>query len=375
MSDKKAIIPAKPEPPAVKHPGYKLRLDDGSIRDVAASYPPEVQEDVMWLAIYARERCSRQLSVLEGIVKKLGFSSSASIFYKIFTGRYFLPDPKRPGKIIGSVQNFAQLVGTLRSHYRIQQVTGKIPFIETPTWELIEDYITVRRAPDRICKFGVIIGPTGAQKSESFREYVRRNNHGKCVHLESPHSGSMSQFITDLAGKYGASVWSNQQNKLAMILDSVDAKRTIIVDNVQRLYDVKAAGDQPVFNFLQKLQDDTDCTVILSFTPDFEKVMTKEMDRGYFEQFEGRTGGRGSFLHLDEKASRDDVLAIARGFDLRFDEKADIEYLEKLAHSPGRIRILFSALQDAQQLAQATGAALDIDHIREVRGEVAGGAK
>ena len=358
--------PAAPE----KQQGYTLRLDDGAMQHIISGLPTEVQDDVMWLAIYLRERCNRQLSVLEGVTTKLGFSTTASVFYKILTGRYFKPDPKRKGKLIGSIPNFQQVVAKLRSHFRIEQVTGKIPFIETPTWETIENYITVRRAPDRICKFGLIIGPTGAQKSESFREYVRRNNHGKCVHLETPHRGSMTQFITDLAAKYGTSVWSNQANKLAQIYESVDRSRTIIVDNVQRLYDAKAGGDQPVFNFLQKLQDDKDCTVILSITPDFEKMMTMEMDRGYFEQFEGRCGGRGAFLRLAEKASREDVLAICDGFALEFDRQKDIGFLEKLAHAPGRIRILFAALQDAQALAKDEEKPLNISHVREVRGEV-----
>ena len=31
---------------------------------------------------------------------------------------------------------------------------GKIPFAETPTWDLIRDYIDKKRLPQRINKFG-----------------------------------------------------------------------------------------------------------------------------------------------------------------------------------------------------------------------------
>lgn len=351
--------------------GYSLRLDDAAVEQVVSAYPEEVRADVRWLATYVSERCNRQLSVLEGIVRKQGFATTANVFYKIFTGKYFVPDPKRPGKVIGSIPNFQQIIGRLSAAYRIERATGAIPFIETPTWTLISDYIDVRREPDRVCKFGVIIGPTGAQKTACFKEVVRRNNHGKTVHIEAPHTPSMSQFITDLAARYNASVWSNQENKLRQIYAAaMSLDRTIIVDNVQRLYNPKAAGNQPIFNFLQKLQDDSGCTVILSFTPDFERVLTTGADKGYFEQFEGRCGGRNSFLKLADNAEREDVLTIARSFGLAVADKgSDIEYLETLAHAKGRIRILFTALQEGAKEARAANQPFSIAHVRAVRGE------
>lgn len=362
------ISPGSPVP---TNKGYALRLDDAAIEAVVAQYPEEVRGDVRWLASYVRERCNGQLSVLEGIVRKQGFPTTANVFYKVFSGKYFTPDPKRAGKIIGSIPNFQQIIGRLSAAYLIERATGAIPFIETPTWTIISDYIDVRREADRVCKFGVIIGPTGAQKTACFKEVVRRNNHGKTVHIEAPHTPSMTQFITDLAARYNASIWSNQENKLRQIYAAAMLQdRTIIVDNVQRLYNPRAAGNQPIFNFLQKLQDDSGCTVILSFTPDFEKILTEGADKGYFEQFEGRCGGRNSFLRLAEHAERDDVLTIARAFGLQIAAKgADIEWLETLAHAKGRIRILFTALQEGAKEAKARGEDFAIEHIRAARGE------
>lgn len=353
-----------------KRGGNLLRLDDDAITKVIQAYPTEVHDDVLWLAVYVRERCNRQLSVLEGIAGKLKVSLRENLTYKIFTGRYFIADPQRPGRLIGSVPNFQQAVAKLRKEFRVEQSTGKIVFIETPTWQRVSDYIDVRRAPDRVCKFGVIIGPTGSQKTASLREYCTRNNHGTCVHIEAPHTPSITQFITDLAARYGASIWSNQENKLRTIYGAVTSKRTIVVDNVQRLYVKRRGGDQPIFSFLQKLQDETGCTVILSFTPEFEKVLTDDLDKGYFEQFEGRVGGRKHFLRLEPLAERDDVLAIAAGFGLTIAKTgADIEYLESLAHSKGLIRILFNALQEGQQLAKASDETFTIEHVRAARGE------
>ena len=346
----------------------QLRLDDKTVEAKTEAYPQEAREHARWLAGFVRERCARQLSVLVENVKKLGFKSDYSYWHKILTGKYFGPDPDRPGKTVGSVSNFVQIMEELRKGVRLNEQAGRPPFIETPTWDMINDFVTMKRQPGRVNKFGGIVGPTGSQKSACFREYQSRNNHGKVVHIEAPERPRMGQFLTDLARAYGESATKTGEKKISAITEAVNETKCIIVDNVQRLYKDNRGGDQPIFNFLQKLQDDTGCTIIFSYTPDFTRVLSSGADRGYFEQFIGRMGGLKKVLALPDFAPAEDLLCIARAYKLKDAEK-HVKYLDSMVRQPGRIRAFFEDLQDAKAEAVAAKEELTIAHLKMVRGE------
>jgi DNA transposition AAA+ family ATPase len=348
-----------------------MRLDDATVAAKIQRYPEAVQEPVAWLAAYVRERCSSRRDVLVDQVKKRGFKGSTfseNYFYRVLTGRYFQPDPGRPGKVLGSVQNLLQVIDALRANVLLHERAGKPPFVETSTWHMMRDFFDGKRAPESVCKFGVIIGPTGGQKTECAKHYCHLNNHGACVHLEAPERPSIATFLNDLTARYGNSTHVNSAQRKSDIANCVTDKKMIVVDNVQRLYVPGRGGDQPIFNYLQKLQDDSGCTIILMFAAIGSDFLTRGMEQGYFEQFEGRAGGRDQFLVMDDYAPREDVEAFASAYGLRGGET--ITYLEKLSRKPGRIRILCDSLQLAKRLADSRQERMTLSHVREVRGEV-----
>jgi hypothetical protein len=345
-----------------------MRLDDATVARVTALYPDNVREDVVWLAAYCRQQCNGRLDLLVDHARKKGFKQvSKNYFYKVLSGRYFTVD--KDGGIVGSVDNFSAIAGALRAGVLLAERAGRTPFIETGTWELIRDYIDVRRMPDAICKFGVIIGPTGGQKTECGRHYCHLNNHGKCVHLEAPAMCSMMEFLTDLTDCYGGSKQASSAVKMRDISNVVTEKHLILVDNVQRLYRKGSGGDQPVFNYLQKLQDKTGCAIIFMVAAIEQAWLIKDgVEKGYFEQFEGRAGGRDSFLVLDDYTPKADLRQIAHAYEMPdADEEPTLAYLDKLARKPGRCRILFDALQKAKR--KSGGRPVTMELIKEVRGE------
>lgn len=356
----------------------QLKLDDKTIEAKTQAYPEEIREPVQWLGAFTREKCNRQITILQDKCRQAKAAEvDYSTWHKIFTGKYFLRGTD--GKVQGSVRNFLQIIDLLRSLDNNETRQGKIAFIETPTWQLISDFLDKIRKPERVNKFAAIVGYTGTQKSECFKEYRRRNNHGKVVHIESPAKPRMGRFTTDLAMAYGESASQSGNRKEAFISQAVNSTRCIIVDNVQRLYKPNMGGDQEIFDYLQKLQDDKGCTIILSFTPTFITTLTSGLASGYFEQFIGRMGGfkvnkhgqvqsSDGLLILPEFAPREDVLAIAEAFKLRDAEK-HIAYLELISRAPGRIRAYFGCLQAASEEAKAEKAELTIAHLRLVRGE------
>lgn len=338
-----------------------LQLEVGKLAAITAGYPDGIREDVQWIGGYLRERCNRNVAALEAQVKKLGYDTHATTFSRILRGKLVNPD----GKPVMKLKTFSALVEALRREDQIAALAGKVPFVETTTWQDFKNYVDFKRAPETVCKFGLVIGPTGSQKTACAKQYAMRNNHGTTIHIESPETPMMMKFITKIARAYGVSEFHNGEKKRARITASVNDRSTIIVDNIQRMFRPRQGWSQPIFNYLQQLQDDTGCTVIMMCVPEFEMTLAQGMDNGYFEQFEGRVGGRSEFLLFDEYAPREDVEAIADAFGLEEASK-HIQELENIARRRGRIRILFNALQKAKRRAESARKPLTMKFVRAV---------
>jgi len=346
----------------------RARLDAKTLEERSRYLPTEMQELFIWLGSFCREECGGDVDILHQRFTALGFGHDKTTWSKILRGMWnrnahghaeknpCLAEPK-----------FIKAVTALRNDARIKELGGRIPFVMTSTAQSIFDFIDTRRAPDRVNKFGLIIGETGTQKSAATGEYARRNNHGAVIKVESPETPNMNQFVLDLAKAYGFPYQDTFGRRKSQVLSAVNEKRTIIVENIQRLYAAKMEDNQRIFSFLQKLQEDSGCTIIMTLTPTFERTLMAGLQKGFFEQFVGRAGGTRNFLRLPGYPTQEDVLKIAEAFGLKDAEK-HLPELVKFAHEPGRIRILFEDLQNAKIEAEANGEKLTMNHILEVRG-------
>jgi len=334
-----------------------LQLETSKVEALTEHYPEPTRTDARWLAGFLRVRCTRNLSALCAIAKKRKFDTVETTFSKILRGKMF----DEEGQPCMKLKTFEQIIIALRQEDKLAELAGRVPFIETSTWVDIKNYIDFKRAPDTVCKFGLIIGPTGAQKGACEKQYALRNNHTVVVYMESPETPTMGKFITKLGTAYGVSEFHNMEKKRERINECVTDRSTIIIANIQRMYKPRRGWDQPIFNYLQQLQDDTNCTIILECVIEFQQTLMAGMDKGYFEQFEGRVGGQSEFLILPEKTPAEDVLAIAEAFKLADAEK-HLEALQSIAGRRGRIRILFNALQKAKR--HAGDGRLTMKHVR-----------
>lgn len=347
----------------------QFRLDDLSLEKQAAGYPDEMRAPFMWFGWYVREVCLRDLDVLLLKLKDLGIQHDKTTFSKILRGRW---NKDSNDKVLAvpclALTKFLKCVELLKDHHRVQEMAGKVPFVMTSTAKMLFDFIDTRRAPERVNRFGVIVAYTGSQTTATFKHYQREHNHGLCTWQEAPENGSMKEFIVTLAAKYGGTWNDSYDSARQRVFRTVKRTNTIIVDNAQALYRPKQGVDQPVFNLLRRLQDERECTIILKITNEFHKRLLGEMLQGYFEQFEGRAGGRRNFLQLPDFPPEEDVLQIAEAFKLRDAEK-HLDYLVKLSREPGRIRILFEDLQEAKVVAESEDKPLTISHVKGVRDE------
>lgn len=343
-----------------------LKLDNVSLQSKADRLPAEIRDAFLWFGCYFRDECGRNFETLGEHFAAIKVSRDQSTWSKILRGLYQTSANGKPLESpVLSAESFLADIGKLQKAARIKEQGGRVPFVSTPTAKKIFNLLDWKRSPDVVCKFGVIIGETGTGKTAALKEYRRLNNHGLCTHVDAPATPSMYQFVTDLAARYGYHPSTSYARKTAHIADSITEKNTVIVENVQRLYAERDTDNQTVFSYLQKLQEDTGCTIIMTFTPVFLEKFAAGKARGYFEQFIGRAGGQEDFLRLPPYPTREDVLAVAHAFKLREAAK-HAGYLVKIAELPGRIRQLFNALQKAKIMAESRQEPLTIEDIREV---------
>lgn len=336
--------------PALTHTRKSL----GDLERGISHYPEPIRTETIWLQGFYLDHCKTNFVTLRAISCKCKHEKSKEYFYNIVTGQNFrggAGDWKVGGK---AWSEFLQIVSDLRRYDQSAARTGKLPFVQTPTYHCIADFIDAHRALDAVCKFGGITGPTGGQKSECFKFYRTLNNHGAVIHVEAPADGKLSKLQAKIAGKYNVSGHKIERRREAVIRENVNETRTIIIDNAQRLYVPSRGADQPAFNWLLEIQDDTSCTIILSFTTDFVDVLVAGAAKGFFEQFIGRMGGDQNLINLPDYAPESDLLAIAHSFDLEPGKKA-MEWLVKWSRQQGRIRIVFDKLQRAREFCQLDG--------------------
>ena len=349
--------------------GGRIHLDAPTLECKFAHYPKELQEPCLWLGSYLRNECASDLDELTNRAQKIGVSLDKTTWGRILRGRLNRNAADEiTSKLLVNQEKLLAAIASIRNNARLQERAGKVPFILTEHALAIWDFVDLRRAPDRVNKFGIVVGHTGTQKTAALKEYCRNNNHGLCVHLDAPAKASLNELISDLAERYDGTRQESVRKQQNVIWKAVNDRKTIVVENAQRLYDARYGANQPVFNFLQKLQDDTGCTIIITITPVFETTLTAGLAAGYFEQFIGRAGGVKKFLRLPKYAPAEDILKICAAFGLQEPDK-HLDYLIKISREAGLIRILFDALQDAKVDAEAAGEPLTINHVRIARGE------
>lgn len=347
----------------------RIRLDTPSLEARAALYPEELRDPFLWLGRFLDDECARDIDILVKKADLLGVHFDKTTWSRVLRGRWNrdAQDELLDSPIV-ALPKLLKAIAAIRKDAERRERGGGVGFVATTTTRLIENYLKKKWTPDRLNRMGVVIGETGNQKTATFRQFQRENNHGMCVWLDAPETPSLYKFKTDLAGCYGGHPAMSLPKKEALITNSVNERKMIILENVQRLWDDKATTDQPVFSYLQKLNETKGCAIILSFTPVFERKFSEARAKGFLEQFEGRVGGQRSFLRLPEFPPEEDVLAITKAYGLR-DAEEHVEYCHKLTREPGRIRILFETLQDAKIRAEYKKEALEIKHLRWARDE------
>ena len=353
---------------------FTILWDDPHIEAEMQLLPVELQPLYREAKVFLRDECKRDVDVWVERARQQKVTIDKTNWVRIFKGRWKhdadgneLPTP------YVSVPNLKNAFIAIRDQVRIELLQGGMPFVETTTYHTIRRAVEKRMRKDRVNKFLVILGPTGTQKTASYKEIAMRNPLVKW--MESTDNGSLKEFIIRFAVKCGASRSISYGPARAKIFEAMmphnGLPKAVIIDNMQDMVKSekkltamgKSIETQPAYQFLRSLQDETGCVVIWSITPENEEQMFNGQSI-YLEQFEGRAGGRDGFLRLPNHPPRQDLILIAQTIGFK-DAPKHGDLLVTIARERGRIRRFFEILQDAKDAADDDGVALTVDYIEE----------
>jgi hypothetical protein len=354
-----------------------VRVDDFHVSKATGHYPDEAKEPTLWLAAYMRERCDgrRDLVVDAAPRPRLLQGVTGNYVYRVLNGRNtFTRDKERQTR---RLRRQPRPEASRRSAPASSSPSAPAaPPSSRPPPGTASAITSISSAPRRASANSASSSrPTGGQKTECAKHYCALNNHGLCVHLEAPARGTMSEFLVDLANRYTRR-GGNRSHLSALQLEirqNVTDRKTIMIDNVQRLYrgrrgrraaDLQLPAEAPGRHRLHH-HPPLRRSSARSSSP-------KGLESGFFEQFEGRAGGRDQWLPPPRRVHaprghRPDRPAPTES--PKPTSPAVVKYLEAISRKPGRCRILFNSLQQAKREADARGEQLSIDHIRFVRSE------
>lgn len=206
----------------------------------------------------------------------------------------------------------------------------QIGFIETTAWGKIS----------RVCNAALydnmpafIYGSSQIGKTSCLMEFARRNNHGTTRYIRMPSSPTFQYFLKIVSEACYISPRQQQDILRRRIMDSVDSRNLIIVDEVhQAMCTASEMAARKIVEFMREVYDRTGCGVVLCGT----KVFRDEFERGrqaiIYDQFRRRGMLE---LVLPDSPSKGDVAKIAKAFGLETPEGDVMELVKAMLQQSG----------------------------------------
>lgn len=273
----------------------------------------EARDLTWWFYCYARDNRWRLKDCADAI------GTSPTTVHRLFNGSY----GAAYDGIVAAVARFKKQADE-RAKRR------QIGFVETTAWAKIS----------RICNAALydnmpafIYGASQIGKTECLKEFARRNNHGTTRYIRMPASPTFQFFLKTVAEACYISTRQNHDILRRRIMDAVDQRNLLIVDEVhQAMCTTSEGAARKIVEFMREIYDRTGCGVVLCGT----KVFRDEFERGRQALIYDQFRRRGMLeLTLPDTPSRGDINKIARAFELQAPEGDVLELVKTMLQTSG----------------------------------------
>lgn len=221
-------------------------------------------------------------------------------------------------------------------------------------------------------RIGFIFGDSQIGKTESLKEYQRRNNHGQTIYVEMPEGGSLGAFLKELAVEFGIPPETNASQLSRRLIKSFDHTMLLIVDEAHN--SLKTRRGLAAMAFLRRLWNKARCGIVISVTNEGRDLLLNGPHSKELQQLWRR---RIQPLQLPSVPPADDLNLFAAAYGLEpaenkkimikigVETKSGRNRTKSHTHSPLKLQtdivateglgVWISLLQDASDIAQDLG--------------------
>ena len=316
-----------------------MYLQPARIEAILPGYPADCRAALKWLANYCLTRCDSSHKILAAHSGEAGAQRSFATFYALFKGTYNLSGEQ-------ARRQFMEVVTKLKAYDAKNNAESERLFYRSDAYDEFENVVLSRRKSFIKNRLVMISGPTGSGKTEMVDEFIARNGQDLSIRkVDSPQRASLYDFMAACCISLGIGMRGLLEFKAEEVIENVRTLDILFIDDAHRLYREALASNQTVWNFIQRLHDQTKTVIVTPvtdvFVQDIESI-------SYFHQFFGRMGGKANIIRLPHHPEDEHIIGVCEVYGLKNAEK----YLTEVRHAAHGVERL-RPLQDALAFARA----------------------
>lgn len=322
---------------------WKFSLD--TVRKNIAYMSPAAKDLLVWAftwcidgdhPVHFSEFCDR-----------LGYSENT--LYKAYSGKLVHPTEKRlmdlSEGIVRALQNFRRMELS-------RAKLGRKRFVETETARRVFYACDISRESQTPV---FVMGASHIGKTEAFREYCIRNNHGKSVLVELEGISGLMGIIRAIAGRLGISPKGNTPQLVERIKRALTRDMVLVLDEVHLLANTYSKHSFLIcMETIRRIYDATQCGLVMSFTEHGYRKADERKEA--LEQIFRRGVHR---VNLGDRPTTRDVKSIIKSWGLDFPAQR-----EELRLTFGRESVVENPFKMLEELSARHGLKAIVERLR-----------
>jgi len=310
-------------------------------KSVAAREIKQDQADLIW---WFFAYCKSNRYSLSQASRELGYESNSTL-WRLWNGTYG-----------AKVDNICAKIARYRAITEARASQLNLDFVET----------SIARRVFKACEAALIsqtivfiYGDSQIGKTRALQQYAALNNHGQTKYIRMPASAGVQLVAREFARACFVSTHSCFEKLRDRILDAVDDKTLLIVDEVHQAFlSYQRTSQVKVLEFIREIYDRTQCGMVLCGT----NVLKTEIQEGklaiMLEQLRRRCTHP---IQLPSKPPKPDIEKIAAAFKLPAPDDDCYSIIRDMIYRSG-LGMYIKYLQAAARMAGKEKRKLTWDH-------------
>jgi DNA transposition AAA+ family ATPase len=300
--------------------------------------PQEIVDELMWFHQWLLDKDQSWDDACKAI------SADRSTVFRILKGTY-------------QAKDWMPIMKRIKSFRKLQAQRAEIQqskFVPNRITKMISAGLDYAMANNSIC---LVIGESRLGKTEAFKDWKERNNHGRTVMVEVPPQGGPKAVLLEIAKSVGVNQNLSVAAMQSAVVRAFNEHRMLLVDEVHRTISHSRTANPITLETIRYIKDRSGCSVGMSATQRFSQAIEKSHYQ--YEQIIGRIGMP---ILLPHVVIEGDIIDIVTQYIPEPTPKL-IENLLVLSNRHGRFGVMTETLKFASRIASKAGKPLSEGHV------------